>query len=215
MLLNSLRPNIDEFFGAPELANLGENGSVIFAGDYGCGKTSAALAHAGRLVGRKIVIRPDFQAFGADGFVYYVNLEKQKSSADFLRRNVLAFDNLVGKRIFILDEAHRIRPTLQREFKSSIEGNGSNLYLFCTPNPKKLWEPLQQVCQVVELGPLADDDREKLVRRAWVAVAPGRPIPDIVGALVEYGISTPRVIIDVVEAVAQGKSPRAATAERS
>lgn len=211
-LWKQLRPSLHDFIGnGLELAGLESyQGSVIFTGPWGCGKSSTACALASSMCGAQIDIDDGFQAFGLHQgnlatFGGYINLDREANRAALLRHHVLAFEQISGKRVFIIDEAHRISPTLQDEFKASIERRSGNQYLFCTPFLQKLSEPLKQVCRIVTLRPLPGIEAEQLIDRAWAAVVPDRPVPQQLATVIaRFKITSPRAILDVVEDVAAG-----------
>jgi replication-associated recombination protein RarA len=214
-LWKQIRPkSLDDFVGNDfELAALEgfDSGGVIFTGPYGCGKTSAACALASRIFGAPVVITEEYQQwYRHEGqiatFVHYVNLDLHKVTAAGFRQYVLGFAGVCGRRIFILDEAHRLSAKLQGELKASIERQyqGSS-YLLCTAFQDKLVEPLRQVCQIVQLEPLSEMESSEMIVRAWAAAAPDKPIPAaLIAAVSRYHIAAPRVIVDVVEDVAAG-----------
>lgn len=213
-----LRPKTpSEFIGNPiEVAALeNKTGAILVDGQYGCGKTSAALVLGGAAAHATIPYTG--QAWGTDGngkpcFGWHL-MPDDFDVKQFKQTGGGIFGAARG--VYIIDEAQdlsekqvtTLRALIDKAFKHS-------LYILVTTKPVALGSALRSRCYPVHMRPLNSEERTELVRRGWAALEMPDPMPgELLPALDRYEVTIPRVILNVVEKVSNGTPAEQAVLE--
>jgi DNA polymerase-3 subunit gamma/tau len=204
---------------------------MIFFGDYGCGKTSAARIRGmrtscwnyrqhpyepcGTCAGCQVAMsRRD----GPDFFEMDATQEKLRATMDMaLRKTSIAkgHSNPHVPRVFFIDEAHRAGPKTQETMLKDIEDHQEALFILSTTQPDRLDPALRKRCtlyhfkaptveQVVSrLQQVADAERLYPGPGVLEFIAHRKQcVPrDCLGVLYELSFSGPEIQLSQVEAL--------------
>lgn len=186
----------------------------MFTGPTGCGKTTLAriMAISLQCEHQKKFGKPclecrrnrtsfDIHEINAAKVTGKADLEALLEGADYAPR--------VGKyRIYVIDEIHRASGNAQDMMLKYVEdASPSTVYILCSANPQRIDQMLQGRCLVYQLRALSIDDTTKLVETLLVRVQSKKPADRLAEALVDRGISYPRLIAHAVEKYVAGAKP--------
>jgi replication-associated recombination protein RarA len=209
-LWKALRPQrIEDFVGYEDELNqlIGlREGAILFHGPIGCGKTSAALALVGTILGKPLPIGGE--AYGATEHLRALHRDAQDFEIEWLEQRPI-----YGSQLLILDEAQELTPKMQSRMQVAIEKSRVGLVCFCTSKPSAIQPALQSRCtNKVKLGPLAGEEREELALRAWKARGKeGMPPDELFTELNRFDPATaPRTLLNAVDLLCDGATPKQA-----
>ena len=177
------------------------DGFVLIEGPMGCGKTSAALAHAAALTGVQI----------EESQTQYIAKQRRFLShyhAQDLDINFLASDGgplgFFKPGVHIIDEAQVLTAKRQQSRLKTIRLQPDTLLMFCTTNPGALDPAIRDRCAIIRLGPLTPREVPALVKRACQHT--GVHYSDnIVAALNRADHRRPRQILNTIDDLMRGK----------
>jgi len=204
-LWKKLRPRTaNEFLGNPiEVKALEQRtGAILVDGEYGCGKTSAALVLGSAVLGKTIPYLGD--TWGGNGDMGY---GRHLMADDFDARGFKQESGLAGCHVFIVDEAQTLNKGQITALHGLIEKAWKrSLYILVTTEPVKLGSPLRSRCYQVHMRKLNSAERETLAQRGWTAMEKSGPVPDeLLRAMEKFDdVTIPRVILNIVEKYALG-----------
>jgi putative ATPase len=202
-----MRPRtLEEFLGQHHLVGEGRAlrraiesdrvGSLILWGPPGSGKTTLA-----RIIAR--MTRAHFEALSA--VASGVPELRRLIEAARARRRALPG----GRTLLFVDEVHRWTKAQQDAVMPHVEDGLFTFIGATTENPSfEVNAALLSRCRVVRLEPLADEDVERLVRRALADQERGlgreniEPSADALGALVRLAHGDARIALNALEAAA-------------
>ncbi len=166
---------------------------MIFAGDYGCGKTSAArirgmrtscwnykddpVEPCGDCPGCR---RARNHGDGPDYFELDATQEKLRAMLDSaLRKTSVAKAQSHPRipRVFFIDESHRAGPKTQETLLKDIEDHQEAVFILSTTQPDKLDVALRKRCTLYEFAPPTAEQAamhlEAVARAERLALEPG------------------------------------------
>jgi len=231
VLSRALRPkSFDKLFGQDALIksirNQVASGRMpqcwMFTGESGSGKTTIARILALALQcthGKK---------FGAYCKKCYKNEALHKaniSEVDGAKyRKVEEIESLVEtacyspippslKRVFILDEAHRVSPEAQSVLlKPTEEPPESTIWVICTTDAHKILKTLRRRFTTFPLQPIKHKVVEEFLGWAAEKASIKRPLDDLIEYVHKQGVTSPSIILDILERYATGVDPDKAAA---
>lgn len=202
---------------------------MIFCGDYGCGKTSAARIRGmrtscwnyrdhrsepcGDCAGcRAARDRGD----GPDYFELDATREKLRTTLDVaLRKSSIAKAHSHPRipRVFFIDEAHRAPTKMQETLLKDIEDHQESIFILSTTQPDRLDPAIRKRCTLYLFEPptvaQATDHLEKVAEAEQLRLDPGaaqriaegvRAIPrDCLGVLYDLSFEGPEITLAMVE----------------
>jgi DNA polymerase-3 subunit gamma/tau len=166
---------------------------VIYAGDYGCGKTSAARIRGMRSScwnWDKDPVEPCGQCLGCQAAMtvgkgpdYYeldATQEKLRSIVDdamarsaTLKRNSHPY----MPRVFFVDEAHRAHEKVQNMLLHEMKQHQEHIFILSTADPSKLLPTVRDYCQMFHFKqppvPVVVAKLEEVARKEGVTLQPG------------------------------------------
>jgi replication-associated recombination protein RarA len=115
-------------------------------------------------------------------------------------------------RIYTLDECHRLSEAAQNLALKYLEDSPETTqFILCSTAPQKLIETLRSRCTVYRLRELGIDDITLLIESLLKRIKSDLPADRLADALVERGVSYPRLITQAVEKYAAGAAPEEAS----
>jgi DNA polymerase III gamma/tau subunit len=137
---------------------------MIFCGDYGCGKTTAARirgmrsscwnwqAHSSEPCGECPGCRTSMaRGEGPDYFEMDATQEKLRATIDYALRKTSvakAHSHPHIPRVFFIDEAHRAGPKTQETLLKDIEDHQEAIFILSTTQPDKLDPAIRKRCTI-------------------------------------------------------------------
>jgi DNA polymerase-3 subunit gamma/tau len=180
--------------------------SVLLTGPTGCGKTTTAriLANLAKLAHGSAEVS-EINAANVNG------VEGARDIAE-----LVAVRPLMGARVFILDECHRLSKEAQDILLKPVEEPPAWCYIIlCTTEPGKLSKTLAGRCFHVKFTELTTEDAVlELVTRALKAMKAKANAKELTQALMGRGVLAPRAILDAVEMFVYTGELKASTVER-
>lgn len=171
----------------------------LFSGQPGTGKTTLGRIVANMVQGDDILAdlaEYDIQEINAADF----------SGIESVREMIRAasYRPIRGQyKVYILDEAHQLSDAAQNCLLVPCEDkNSSTVWIFCTTRPDKMIDALKRRCFSFHMKGLTETESETLVNRALDG-----DNRDLVSAIVGAEITSPGVILQVVEKYKQGLPP--------
>src|SRR5579885_3179537 len=166
---------------------------MIFCGDYGCGKTTAARIRGMRTSCwnyRQHVCEPCGQCAGCraamahgegpDYFEMDATQEKLRSRMDYaLRKTSIAKGHSHPRipRVFFIDEAHRAGTKTQETMLKDIEDHQEAIFILSTTQPDKLDPAIRKRCTLYVFQPPTAEQAvarlEGVAQREELTVEPG------------------------------------------
>lgn len=117
-------------------------------------------------------------------------------------------------RVYILDEAQMLSKNAQNLLLKFFEdASSTTVWIICTTEKQKIIRTLQSRCMAYALSSLSFSGREVLLGRAAKFAGMGRPLEDLVDAVNEYNLSSPRMLLNALEKYASGLDARAAVSD--
>jgi DNA polymerase III gamma/tau subunit len=111
-------------------------------------------------------------------------------------------------RIYILDECHRLSDAAQNLALKYLEDSPETTqFILCSTAPQKLIETLRSRCTVYRLRELGIEDITVLIEVLLKKISSDLPADRLADALVERGVSYPRLIAQAVEKYSAGATP--------
>lgn len=202
---------------------------MIFCGDYGCGKTTAARIRGmrsscwnynqdpcepcGECPGCRSAMG---RGEGPDYFEMDATQEKLRSQIDYALRktNVAkAHSHPHIPRVFFIDEAHRAGPKTQETLLKDIEDHQEAIFILSTTQPDKLDPAIRKRCTVYVFHPPTVEQAvralDRVCRAEKLAVEPGalemiaerkKCVPrDCLGVLYDMTFDTNEITLATVE----------------
>lgn len=154
--------------------------TVLFLGQRGCGKTTAARIAASALLCEEPGLEPcgvcpSCRAIAAGSSLSYQEIDCGSSgSIDNIREMVADSNYAIGKRIYFLDECHLLSSTAQAALLKSLEEPPKNVWFFlATTDPHKMSDALRSRAVEIRLKPLTS----KAIRELLTKVCEAETIP--------------------------------------
>jgi shikimate kinase len=208
----SLRPkNFGELIGSEEqvavlqkaLAEEHVPVAVMLVGGFGCGKTTIARIFAHEVQGFDC---PDEKSF--EQFNYKEINAANLTGVDDMRALVseASVRPFTGKyTVITLDEAQQLSKAAQQLLlKETEKGDSTTIWVFCTTDPEKLLPALRSRCLTVELRGMDNAQRTQLVARCAEFYQHTAPTADLLVALSNRRVASPRSIVMAFEAYHNG-----------
>jgi DNA polymerase III gamma/tau subunit len=203
---------------------------MIFCGDYGCGKTTAARIRGmrtscwnyrqdshepcGDCPGCRTAMA---RGEGPDYFEMNATLEKLRSTIDYaLHKTSIAkgHSHPLIPRVFFIDEAHRAGPKTQETLLKDIEDHQEAIFILSTTQPDKLDPAIRKRCSLYNfLAPTPEQCApriEEIAQKEDLRLEPGvalyiaqrkQGVPrDCLGVLYDLTFDTRDITRAVVEA---------------
>lgn len=203
---------------------------MIFCGDYGCGKTTAARLRGmrtscwnhrlhpyepcGECVGCRAAFGP---GEGPDYFELDATQEKLRLLIDIaLRKTNVAksHSHPYSPRVFFIDEAHRASPKTQETLLKDIEDHQEAVFILSTTQPDKLDAAIRKRCSLYQFeAPTTEQAAarmEEIARKERLELEPGvaqliaerkKAVPrDCLGTLFELSFAGPEISLTAAEA---------------
>lgn len=117
------------------------------------------------------------------------------------------------RRVYILDEAQRLSDAAQNLLLKYFEDcPRTSIWIICTTDPQKLLRTVRSRCVYYGFDGLEIEDVSNLVYRAikFIGRTPGKEADQLVDALLNQKVSSPRVILNAVEKLLAGATPKIA-----
>jgi replication-associated recombination protein RarA len=214
-LYERLRPTkLEDFIGCPitpaEFENRFKNSQrpVLVCGPIGCGKSSMALIIGSFILGAQIPHLADVWNY-ADGKTLY-GRHLNADQFDIRLFNNLA--DLAQHKVYIIDEAQELGKQKTTFLRGLLEKDHRATYILVTSDLAAFNDKgaLKTRCDTVVMSPLDSADREKLAQRGWAAMGKSGAVPaGLLATFEQYDnppINSPRVVLDIVQNVANGMS---------
>lgn len=186
----------------------------MFAGDTGVGKTTIA-----RILAR--AYQCPHVEFGSECpkcstvvtfDILEINASQQsgvQEIGEIARSSIYAARPPSLKRVYILDEAHRLSTDAQNLLLKYFEADNSSaaIWIICTTNAAKIIKTLRSRCMYYELPNLRVDGVKLLVTKAIAHSGQRKEAGPLIDALLEKAIFSPRLVLVAVEKYLSGASP--------
>lgn len=203
---------------------------MIFCGDYGCGKTTAARIRGmrtscwnyrldlcepcGECAGCRAAMA---YGRGPDYFEMDATQEKLRLLVDqALRKTSIAkaHSHPHIPRVFFIDEAHRAGPKMQETMLKDIEDHQESVFILSTTQPDKLDPAIRKRCTIYVFQPptpeQAAERLEAIARAEDLTLEPGaalyiaqqkKGVPrDCLGVLYDLSFDSREITLDMVKA---------------
>ena len=202
--------SLDDFVGhADAIKELRQvnSGFILIEGGIGCGKTSVALAYVHEKSGRRI---EEHQCDAVLGRYFVQHCHAEDFDISDAEKNKVFFHKMTPTWI-VVDEAQELTAKRQQSRLKTIPLRPELTIILVTQEPEALEASIKDRCVKIHLGGVAARELPPLVKRGCEIV--GVPYDaEIVKALNRASIFRPRAVLNVIEAVARGKSPAQAVA---
>lgn len=194
----------------------------LLTGATGTGKTTTAriIALSLQCEHQKIFGRPckACRAARTSFDIYDINCAKlsTKEALEIELRGAWSAPMNGAYRVYILDEFHKASDGAQSMSLGYLENApDSTIFIICSTAPRKLLDTIQSRCVHYKLKELSVDDVLVLVTRLLAKVESELPADRLADALVEEGVTYPRLICQAVEKYLAGASPEDAATVRA
>jgi DNA polymerase III delta prime subunit len=202
--------SLDQFVGHADAINelrQVNSGFILIEGGIGCGKTSVALAYVHEKSGRKI---EEHQYDGVLGRYMVMHCHAADFDISDVEKNKIFF-NIKTPTWVVIDEAQELTAKRQQSRLKTIPLRPELTIILVTQEPEALEASIKDRCVKIHLDGVTARELPSLVKRGCEIV--GIPYDvEIVKVLNRAGIFRPRAVLNVIEAVARGKSPALAVA---
>lgn len=197
--------------------------ATMLIGETGSGKTTIAriLAVANQCRHQEVYGNPCKSCYRKYGQFDIKEINAgDVTGIDVLREQVSTSDLLPGPgsrvREFIIDEAQGLSKNAQTLLLKYLEDcPRSTLYYICTTEPQKILPTIQSRCVMYVVKSLKLKGVRKLVRRALHFAGSELASDQLVDALNEQGITSPRMVVQAVEKYVAGAKPEDAARVRA
>lgn len=178
------------------------SGFILIEGAIGCGKTSLALAYVNERSGRKI---EENQLDACLGSYYCQHMHATDFEIADIEKAKFFFTRSTQTWL-IVDEAQELTAKRKQSRLKTIPFRPDLTLILVTQQPEALEASIRDRCVKIHLGGVAARELPALVKRGCEIVGIEYK-PEIVQALNRAEIFRPRAVLNVVEAVARGKTP--------
>jgi ATPase family associated with various cellular activities (AAA) len=202
--------SLDEFVGHTEAVRelrQVRSGFILIEGGIGCGKTSLALAYVHERSGRRI---EEHQLDACLGSFYVQHLHANDFEIADAEKAKFFFTRSTPTWL-VIDEAQELTAKRQQSRLKTIPLRPDLTLILVTQEPEALEASVRDRCVKIHLGGVAARELPALVKRGCEIV--GIPFDaEIVRACNRAEIFRPRAVLNIIEAVARGKTPAHAIA---
>lgn len=199
--------------------------AYMFTGESGSGKTTMARILARSLNCSHI---KDTNKFGTFCFTCYKERDKHKINLveinGAIHRKVEQIEKMVElcnyapippsrKRIFIIDEAHRLSTEAQNALLIPTEHPPkSTIWIICTTEAHEILKTLRRRFTIYAMQPIKHKVAEDFIKWAAEKANIKRDLYDLVEYVHKEGVTSPSIILDILEKYNAGLDPDRAAA---
>lgn len=180
--------------------------ALMFTGGKGSGKTTLArilalsvqCTHQDKFGIPCLACRKNKDRFP----IYELNGGKVRGVDDVEKFIETADYDVIGRgkrKVFILDEAHRLSGHAQDILLKPFEDNSNCLWIICTTRATKIVETLRSRCRQFPLKALNREDSQILVRQLLKKNKSELNVDELVDALIDNKVSSGRLIANAVD----------------
>lgn len=163
--------------------------AYLFTGPSGCGKTTLARIYA-----------QEIGSSGSDLTEIDVGDFRGIDTIRDIRQTMVMSPMVSSKRVWILDEVHRLTGDAQAALLKALEDAPKTAYfILCTTDPQKLLGTIINRCTPVRVFPLTDDEMLKLLGRILRTIGNAIVKQEILLEIVDVAKGCPRQALVTLE----------------